>query len=375
MSIYLDNNATTALDDRVLEAMLPYLRGLGGNPSSMHQFGRRARAAIDVAREQVAALVGVSAKEIIFTSGGTEANNLAIRGVASRFANFRFACLPVEHPCVLEPGLAADAQRQLLPVDSDGVLLLEEAAAALAESEANLASVMLANNETGVLQPVAEFSAIAQNKGALLHCDAVQAAGKMAVNMPALGVDLMTLSSHKIYGPKGMGALCVKNGVDIAPLLAGGGQEDGLRSGTENLAAIVGFGKAAELAAAEWPERAEHCLQLRQHCEQGLKQMSAVTIFAEKRQRLSNTLMFSFAGIDGETLLMQLDQQGVAVASGSACHSAEPEPSHVLMAMGVGFEAARSAIRVSIGKDNTDADVDSFLAALRAVAQRFGVAI
>lgn len=367
MPIYLDNNATTQLDSRVFEAMQPWLVGPFGNPSSVHRYGRLARGAIDAARQQVAALVGVSPAQIVFTSGGTEANNLALKGVCAASNIKRLLVSPTEHPCVVEPAELLEQQGcelEWLAINSEGAVLAEAAATAL-QQPAALLSVMLANNETGLLQNITELSALAREAGVPMHCDAVQAAGKLSLNFKALGVQLMTLSAHKIYGPKGAGALVVDSSIDIKPLLHGGGQEQGLRAGTENVAAIVGFGAAAELAAAELESRALHHQALIALLDEGLASMPLVQVFAAQSERLSNTRQFSVPGWEGEALLMELDRRGIAVSSGSACHSGTGEPSHVLLAMGVERDVAYGAIRVSVGKDNTAEDIAALLAVLR----------
>lgn len=362
---YLDNNATTALDPRVLEAMMPYLTGPYGNPSSVHRFGKAARAAIDIARQQVASLVGAQASEVVFTSGGTEANNFAIKGVAQSSRGKQILYSAVEHPCVLEP--AEQLERAgwpvtQLPVNDQGVVDLDVLRSLLAAAPTSLVSVMTANNENGAIQPIATIADILRDTDTLLHTDAVQAAGKLAIDFA--DVDMMSLSSHKIHGPKGAGALLLRKTVYLEPLLHGGGQEDGLRAGTENLASIVGFGAAAALAIAEREARSAHCLQLRQSFEEGLSQWGDIPVFSAGSERLPNTTQISVPGIDGETLLMLLDQRGVAVSSGSACHAGSGEPSHVLLAMGVDHYVARGAIRISFGKDNSQADVGACLRAI-----------
>ncbi|MFZ4699694.1 MAG: cysteine desulfurase family protein [Candidatus Methylumidiphilus sp.] len=371
--IYLDHNATTPMDDRVVEAMRPFMGIFFGNPSSLHRLGRTSRSAIDTARSQVAALVGVEAAQVIFTSGGTEANNLAIKGLAGTLAAGVIAVGATEHPSVLAPAWHLHKQGWevlTLAVDSAGALA-SEGIAGLPKPSLRIASVMLANNETGVVLDVSTLARFVRETGAYLHCDAVQAAGKMPVNFNASGAHLLTLSSHKIYGPKGAGALVVDKSVPLEPLLEGGGQERGLRSGTENVAAIVGFGKACELALAELESRNAHCLQLRLQLENRLAQLPGVTLFAEHAPRLSNTLQFGLGGMDGEALLMALDRKGFAVSSGSACASGAGEPSPVLLAMGVAADTAKSAIRVSVGKDNSEADIEAFLATLQTIVRAF----
>lgn len=348
--------------------MLPYLQGNFANPSSVHQFGRLARAGLDRAREQVAELVGVHPSQVIFTSGGTEANNLALWSSLSQATEpGHLLVSAIEHPCVLEP--AHYWQRQgwrldLLPVDGQGQLDLD-AATELLTDDTRFVSLMLANNETGVVQPVAALAEKVRQHGALLHTDAVQAIGKQPVRFADTGAQLMTLSAHKIYGPKGVGALIVDKTVEVNAIQIGGGQERGYRSGTENLPGIVGFGMAAELAARELNERSAHLLALRRQLEQGLAEMPQVTVFGAEAERLPNTVQLSVQGIDGEALLMQLDRDDIAVSSGSACSAGHTEPSHVLLAMGIDELTARGAIRISVGKDTTKADIERLLASLR----------
>lgn len=368
--VYLDHNATTPIDPTVLSAMLPYLSGQFGNPSSRHEYGRAARRAVDEARSQVAAAVGAHASEVIFTAGGTEANNLFIKGAAAAYKPGVLAVSAIEHPCVLKP--AEQLARQgwtlhKLPVDGDGRLLDDPYRAVLA-LKPKIVSVMLANNETGVVQDLAVLAAPAAQVGALVHTDAVQAFGKLPVDfrrLNAAGVRAMTVSAHKIGGPKGVAALILDKRVELQPLLAGGGHERGLRSGTENVAAIVGFGVASQLAVSRQVAYAQRLLALRLTLEDGLRSLGAV-LFSRAAERLPNTVYFAWPQIDGETLVGHLDRAGYAVASGAACSSSQPEPSHVLQAIGVAPELARGAIRVSLGEGNTAADVTGLLNALYA---------
>lgn len=372
MSIYCDNNATTRLDERVLEAMLPYLRDTYANPSSLHQPGRAARAAIDTARDQVARLVNAHPSQVLFTGGGTEANNMAIKGLAARLKPGRILVSAIEHPAVLEPGQILTRngwQVEQIPVDAEGRLDEQAYRVLLEEGEVRIVACMLANNETGVIQDIPRISALAREHGALMHCDAVQAAGKIPLSYRASGAHTMSLSAHKIHGPKGMGALILDKGLDIEALHHGGSHERGLRGGTENTAAIVGFGVAATLAVQELEQRSAHTQALRDHLEHGLTALSSAQVFAAGAQRLPNTLQFAVAGFEGESLLMALDRYGIAVSSGSACASGSVEPSHVLLAMGLSAEVAKGAIRVSFGKDNTLAEVDELLSALAQIIQ------
>ncbi len=373
MSIYLDHNATTPLDPRVWAAMAPYLRDHYANPSSVHAPGRMVRTAFEQAREQVAALVKAQPSQVIFTSGGTEANNLALKGTMVRFPGQRLAVSVIEHASVLQPARAMAEQGwglDMIAVDEDG-LVSEEALLEAVTEQTRLVSVMHANNEIGVIQDITSLSAAARRVGVVLHSDAVQAAGKLAVDFSSSGVHLMSLSAHKIYGPKGVGALIVAPGMDLFPLLHGGGHERGLRGGTENVAGIVGFGAAAELAGAELAPRTAHNRALRDYFEQRLHQdLPEITVVAERARRLDNTAMILVPGIEGETLLMQLDQAGIAVSSGSACSAGTAAPSHVLVALGLAGESGRSAVRVSFGRDNTARDVDALVDALNAVLKR-----
>lgn len=371
MPVYLDHNATTHLDPRVLEAMLPYLSGPSANASSLHRYGRIARDAVEQARVQVATLVGCEAKEIVWTSGGTEANNLALKGATAGAPPARVLYGATDHPAVMEAAesLAASGWGvEAIAVDAHGVIRFDAFDAQLARGAVRLVSAMRANNETGTIQDVARVAQRAHAAGALMHVDAVQAAGKIAVDVNALDCDLLSLSAHKIHGPKGAGALVVRSHVELHAIQHGGAQERGLRGGTENVAGIVGFGAAAELARSELDARGAHMLALRERLEAGLRARPDTLIFAAGAlQRLPNTLQFRIHGWDGEALLMALDRKGFAVSSGSACASGSGEPSHVLLALGHDRVTAKGAIRVSLGQDNTPADVDGFLAALHAI--------
>jgi cysteine desulfurase len=366
---YLDHNATTPLDPAVLAAMLPWLESQFGNPSSRHEYGRAARRAIDQARQQVAAAVNAHPTEVVFTSGGSEANNLFLKGAAACLKPSSLAVSAVEHPCILKPAaqLARQGwQIQKVAVDGAGSLISSSFADALA-TKPQLFSFMLANNETGVIQNVSALASAARASGGWFHSDAVQALGKLAIDFRALnaaGVHALTLSAHKAYGPKGAAALILDKRVELQPLIAGGGHERGLRSGTENVAAIVGFGVAAELAAYRLAEQAEKLALLKASLERGIAAFGG-QIFGADAPRLANTSYFAFADIDGETLVGKLDRAGFAVASGAACSSANPEPSHVLRAMGVPAELARGAVRVSLGRANSQSQIDEFINALQ----------
>ncbi|MBI1964793.1 MAG: cysteine desulfurase [Betaproteobacteria bacterium] len=369
--VYFDHNATTPLDERVFEAMVPYLRGRYGNASSRHEPGTVARKAVNAAREQVAALVNVQPSQVIFVSGGTEANNLFIGGAASCLKPAQVAVSAIEHPCVARPAqeLARHGWKlRKLAAGRDGQVEFADVDEAL-KAPTGIVSVMLANNETGVIQDVAAVAERARRAKAWMHTDAVQALGKVPVDFAALGVHAMTVSAHKIYGPKGAGALIVDKRLELRPIIHGGGHEQGLRSGTENVPAIAGFGAACELAAARMGGLAPRLEKLRARLEEGLHGLGAA-IFGERAPRIPNTSYFAFKGIEGETLVIELDRAGFAVAPGAACSSANPEPSATLIAMSVAPEIARGAVRFSLGAANTQEQVDDFLKALKAAVAR-----
>lgn len=359
--IYFDNNATTQIDERVFEAMLPFLKTMYGNPSSVHRLGRIAKSAIELAREQVGALIDAPASQIIFTSGGTEANNFALNN-----ANGLLAISAIEHPSIFE--LANRKNANIIPVNANG-LIEPETIAELIKARPDFVSIMLANNETGVIQPIAEITEKLNEHGIIVHTDAVQAVGKIPVSFSKLGVQMLSLSSHKIYGAKGCGALVFDKSLVTKPLLFGGGQEQNYRSGTENVAAIVGFGKAAELAKSELETRHAKMLELRLLLESELEKLPRVTIFAKNAPRLPNTILFGIDKIEGEWVLLTLDQKGVCVSSGSACASEGQEPSPVLLAMGISPEQAKTAIRVSLSHHNTEAEILQFIEIIKS----FGV--
>jgi len=375
MPVYLDHNATTPLNAEVLEVMMPYMTGLYGNPSSVHRYGRLTRDALEQARMQVANLVGAQPKEVVFTSGGTEANNLAIRGVLANRKPSRFAVSSIEHASLIEPAKLMEKQGWQLdsvPVNEQGEVSIETLQSALTQ-QTQLMSVMAANNETGVLQDLSKLVVQAKdiNSDLFFHSDACQIAGKLPINFSELKLDLMSLSSHKLYGPLGAGALVVKSRVDLAPLIMGGGQEKQKRSGTENLLAIVGFGAAAELAARELQQRKAHVFELQTQLTEQLSALQDVVVFSQQAPRLPNTVMFALQGIDGEALLMLLDRKGFAVSSGSACESGSTDPSHVLLAMSVKPEIAKGAVRVSLGEQNTSDEVIQFIEVLQDIKQQF----
>ncbi|HLA79944.1 MAG TPA: cysteine desulfurase family protein [Vicinamibacteria bacterium] len=359
--IYLDHNATTPVDPRVFAAMQPYLTGTFGNPSSLHWFGQQARAALDEARGQVAALIGAAPNEIVFTGSGTEADNMALWGVAAmaREPRRKIVHSVLEHHAVLRTAKALAEEGfevETVRAGRDGRIDLADLEAKVDQRTA-LVAVMLANNETGAIQPVAEVVQLAHAKGALVHCDGVQAAGKIRVDVPALGVDLLALSAHKIFGPKGVGALFVSRGTRLVALVRGGSQERNRRAGTENVAGIVGLGKAAELAQQDLSTGAARLTELRDRLE-----MLLLAIPGTQRNgdgpRVPNTSNLSFEGVEAESLLMALDLMGVAVSTGAACAAGAVEPSHVLRGMGLPMERVQGSLRFSLGRTTTADEVE-----------------
>ena len=367
--VYLDHNATTPLDPEVLEAMIPYLTDRYGNPSSIHSPGSHCRTPLEEARRKTANLLNCTARRIIFTSGGSEANNLAIKGTTSGFEKGHLIASNIEHPAVSDAFQALQQkgfQLTILAADSEGLISPATLKKAIRDDTV-LISVMLANNEFGTIQPINELTQIARENNILFHTDAVQAAGKVPVDVNELGVDLLTISAHKMYGPKGIGALYVRKGIELQPLIHGGGQERGLRSGTENVSGIVGFGKACELAiqrlSSDQPE------QLRLLCDEleaGIQRLiPAARLNGSKEHRLPNTLNMILPGLRGESLVLALDRRGLYFSSGSACKSGNPAPSNALLALGLSDEEAHCSIRLSLGKSTTRVDVDYFLNCLQ----------
>ena len=387
--VYLDHSATTPADPRVVEAMLPYLTEKFGNASSVHSFGQEARAAVDRARRDVAALIGARANEIVFVSGGTEANNLAVRGLCeavagreSRISNGNIITSSIEHSSLrgiceaLETAGKTSWEITRLPTYEDGVVRIEDVREAL-RPDTVLISVMLANNEIGTIQPIEQIGELVREERARgrkqlwLHTDAVQAAGRIPLNVEALGCDLLSLSAHKLYAPKGAGALFVRRGVRLISQNIGGHQERERRAGTESVPAIVAFGVAAKLAREEMGQRSSHDRQLRDRFEAGVaERVEDIVINGDRMRRLPHLSNISFRFIEGEGLLISLDLQHVAVSTGSACSSGTLEPSPVIRALGRSNELARGAIRFSFGKDNSEQDVDYVLDVLSRVVGR-----
>lgn len=371
--LYFDHNATTPADEEVIAAMLPYLGERFGNPSSVHAMGREARGAIEQARQHVASLIGASPEEVVFTGSGTEAINLAILGLIAQYKNGRIITSRVEHPAVLRScAHLADTGFEViyLPVDNQGLVRLSDLAAALTPAS-RLVSIMLANNELGTLQPVLDMSPLIKEKGALFHTDAVQAVGKIPVDVTRLGVDLLSLSGHKLYGPKGIGALYIKSGTKINPLFYGGHHERKLRPGTENVAGIVGLGAACRLAGERMSQDAKYVTKLEDDLWYKLKKrIEGVRLNGHPEKKLPGTLNLCFAGISGESLLMNLDLEGIAVSAGSACSAGAFEPSHVLLALGLSEEQAASSIRISLGRGNTKQELDTLVETLSKIVAR-----
>jgi cysteine desulfurase len=365
--IYLDHNATTPLDPRVRDEMLAVMGGEFGNPSSVHGFGQAARERVEAARDEVAALIGARPPELVFAASGTEANNAVIFSCARR-AGWRghLVISAFEHPSVLAAADFAEAEGMTVtrvPPDRDG-LVAAEAMLSAVRDETRLVCLMLANNEIGTLQPVAEVAAGCRDRAVPVLCDAVQAVGKIDVQVGELGVDFLTLGAHKFYGPLGAAALWIRGGIDFEPLLVGGGQERRRRASTVNLPAVAGLGKAAVLAAAELGERAAHTGSLRDGFEAEVLDLGGVVIHGGQVPRLPNTSHLAFSGIDAEALLIRLDLEGFAVSTGSACSAGAVEPSAALLAMGLSRDEALSSLRVSFGPTNNDEEAASFLAAL-----------
>lgn len=370
--IYLDHNATTPVDPRVLEAMLPVLTEGFGNPSSLHWFGQQARAAVETARTQVASLIGATTAEVIFTGSGTEADNMALRGLASSAKDRKkIVITALEHHAILHTAKALAAEGfdvATIRSTHDGVIDVEDARAKIDEKAAVVA-VMLANNETGLVQPVAEIVALARAAGAAIHCDAVQAAGKIPVHVSSLDVDTLALSAHKFYGPKGVGILYVKRGVTMSALVRGGAQERNRRAGTENVAGMVGMGRAAEIAKDVLANEGSRVAGLRDRLESLLLELPGVAVNGIG-VRVPNTCNVSFEGADAESLVLALDLAGVAVSTGAACAAGAVEPSHVLRAMGLSSARLAGSLRFSLGRSTTEQDVAEALEAVRSAVGR-----
>jgi len=366
--VYLDHNATTPLDARVFEAMKPYLTDAFGNASSPHHYGRLAKQALERSRVIAAEAIAAKPEEIIFTSGGTESDNLAIRGIAYHRGKGHIIASSVEHHAVLKTCQAlerAGFRTTYLPVDRHGRVDPNEVKRSI-RKDTVLISLMFANNETGVMQPVAEIGSIAQEYSILFHCDAVQGIGKSAIDVEEMCINLLSLSSHKIYGPQGIGGLYVRDGTELSPIITGGHHERGLRPGTENIAAIVGFAQALNIAIDEIDIYRVRVASLRDKLESELlDRIDRVEIHGAQAERLPHTSSVGFSSVEAESIFLHLDLKGIAASSGSACTTGDPEPSHVLSAMGISPELARGSIRISLGRENTEEEVDYTVSVLK----------
>ena len=372
--VYLDNAATTRMHDEVLAAMQPYLNNVYGNPSSIHSFGREARKAVEEAREKTAAALGGEPREIIFTSGATEANNVAIRGVARALQQKgrHIITTAVEHHAVLDACKALEAEGfkvTVLPVDAYGMVSPRDVADAITD-ETILVSVMLANNEVGTVMPVAEIGKICRERGVVFHTDAVQAIGVLPVNVDDLQVDLLSLSAHKFHGPKGVGALYVRKGTKLKVFSFGGAQERKLRPGTENVAGIVGLGKAIELAVTDMEAKVSRIKAMRDKLMTGLLSIPHTRLNGHPEKRLPGYVNISFQYVEGESMILSLDLKGIAVSSGSACTSGSLDPSHVLMAMGLDHQTAHGSLRLTLSAYNTEEEIDYVLSVMPEIVAR-----
>jgi len=373
--VYLDHAATTPVKPEVVEAMLPYFSEKYGNPSTIYSLGRESKKAIENAREAVAKAIGAQPKEIFFTGSGTEADNWAIKGVAyaNRKKGKHIITTAIEHHAVLHTCqyLESDGfEVTYLPVDSDGLVDPEQVKAAI-RPDTILISIMFANNEIGTIQPIAEIGRIARERGVLFHTDAVQAVGSVPINVTEMNIDLLSMSSHKFYGPKGVGALYIKQGVKITSFIHGGAQERNRRASTENVPAIVGMGKAIEIAVDNMEQNNKKLIALRDRTIREIEQkVSYVRLNGHREKRLPGNVNFSFEFIEGESLLLMLDMKGICASSGSACTSGSLDPSHVLLAIGLEHEIAHGSLRITFGNENTDADVDYLMEALPSIVHR-----
>lgn len=370
--IYMDHAATTKVDQEVLDAMLPYFTEYYGNASSLHAFGREAHNAMEDARNKVAELIGANGDEIIFTAGGTESDNIAIKGIAYKRKSGHIITSSIEHPAVLETCRALEKEGfeiTYLPVDKSGMISPSSVESAL-KKDTILISIMHANNEIGTIQPIKEIAKIASENGILFHTDAVQSAGKVPIDVDEMNIDLLSLSSHKIYGPKGVGALYIKKGTRIEPIIHGGGHERGLRSSTENIPGIVGLGKACELAKNRMEADVQHLTKMRDGLIKGALAIEESYLNGHPTKRLPNNAHFRFTAIEGESLILSLNDKGIAASTGSACSSKKLEASHVLMAIGLNEVEAHGSLRLTLGRENTMEEIDYVADVLPAIVGR-----
>ena len=370
--IYLDNAASTKIHDDVLDSMIPYLKEQYGNPSSIHRYGRLTRKAIEKARKQIAFLINADPSEILITSGGTESNNTALNGIAMKKPSSHIITSSIEHDAILEPckklsknGFDVD----YVSVDNFGMVDPANIENKITE-KTSIVSIMFGNNEVGTIQPISKIAKICNSHNVVFHTDAVQAIGKIPIDVKELGVDLLSISSHKLYGPKGIGALYIKNGIDIDPVILGGGQEDGLRSGTENVANIVGFGKACEIAKERFVENTSHMNKLRTSLIEKIhNEIPKVTLNGHPQSRLPNNVHFTFLGINGEDLIIKLDEYGIAASTGSACSVNTQKASHVLESMGFSLEQITGSLRLTVGIFNDEKEITQTVDVLKKIVQ------
>ncbi len=373
--VYLDNAATTALSPKVLEKMMPYLTEVYGNASSPHSFGQTARTAVEHAREQVAHAINADPSEIVFTGCGTESDDTVLFGVAERYAKKgdHIITTNIEHHAILHSCAALEKKGikvTYLPVDKDGLVTPEQVRDAITDKTI-LVSIMFANNEVGTIMPIPEIAAVCHEKGVLFHTDAVQAAGHLPIDVKAMGIDMLSMSGHKFHGPKGIGVLYERKGIRLPSYIIGGEQEKGRRAGTENVAGIVGLGEALEIAVKNMPETTERMLKLRDKLINGIEStIPEVKLNGHRTKRLPNNVNFSIKYIEGESILLMLDMAGIAASSGSACTSGSLDPSHVLLALGLTHEVAHGSVRLTLGDDTTEEDIDYVLETLPQVAHR-----
>lgn len=373
--VYLDNAATTALSPKVLEKMMPYLTDIYGNASSPHSFGQTARIGVEHAREQVARAINADPSEIVFTGCGTESDNTVLFGVAERYAKKgdHIITTNVEHHAILHSCAALEKKGikvTYLPVDKDGLVTPEQVRDAITDKTI-LVSVMFANNEVGTIMPIPEIAAVCHEKGVLFHTDAVQAAGHIPIDVKAMGIDMLSISGHKFHGPKGVGVLYERKGIRLPSYIIGGEQEKGRRAGTENVAGIVGLGEALELAVTNMSETSARMTRMRDRLIEGIEDtIPEVKLNGHRTKRLPNNVNFSIKYIEGESILLMLDMAGIAASSGSACTSGSLDPSHVLLALGLTHEVAHGSVRLTLGDDTTDEDIDYVLETLPKVAHR-----
>ena len=370
--IYLDNAASTPVHEQVFHEMIPFLQDQFGNPSSIHRYGRFAQRAIQNARKQIAHLINSEPNEILLTSGGTESNNTALFGLAHAAKGNHIVTSSIEHEAILEPCKKLEKEGfeiTYIPVDNSGLVNSKDIEKSITP-ETCLVSIMFANNEVGTIQPIQEISKICHNKQIVFHTDAVQAVGKVKIDVKELGIDMLSISSHKINGPKGVGSLYIKKGIEIIPFIFGGGQENGMRSGTENVASIVGFGKACQLAQENMKQNILHLQNIRNNLiTKVMKEIPLVTLNGHSDQRIANNAHFTFLGVNGEDLIIKLDENGIAASTGSACSVRVQKESHVLKAMGFSHDQIAGSLRLTVGLSNTDSEIEKTVEVLKKVVR------